>query len=81
MATVSPMARIARKLAMLWLDVFHDQAFGDLQLQSGRRMRVDVDCPFKLGDEVGIAQLYRGHVHRDAPRRGDPRRANAHNLS
>src|ERR1700694_917756 len=34
------------------LDVLHDQAFGDLQLQSSRRMRVNADGPLDLSDEV-----------------------------
>ena len=48
------------------LDVLHDQAFGDLQFQSGRRMRVDADRLLDLGDEAAIAQLQRRHVDRDA---------------
>ena len=51
------------------LDVLHDQAFGDLQFQPGRRVRVDADHLLDLGDEAAIAQLQRRHVHRDAHRR------------
>ena len=53
------MARIDCRVAILCFDVLHDQTFGDLQLQSGRRMRVDTDCLLDLGDEAAIAQLQR----------------------
>lgn len=40
------------------LDVLPDQAFGDLQFESRRSVRVTVDCLLDLGYEVAIAQLH-----------------------
>src|SRR5258708_15485805 len=46
------------------LDVLHDQALGDLQIDAGRRYAVD-DRAFHHADEVALPQLDRRNVYRD----------------
>ena len=46
-------------------DVFHDQAFGDLQFQSRCGMGVDPDDLLDQGDEAAITQLQCGDVYRN----------------
>ncbi len=41
------------------LDIFHDQALGEFQFESRRRLRVNGDNLLDLRDEVVVAQLQR----------------------
>ena len=51
------------------IDVFHDDAFGNLDTERRRRVGGTYDVANDV-DEIAMAKLDRGHVHRD-PRRSE----------